>query len=84
MKNLSDDASLPEQIPQLKQEIATIEQALKELDAQTRAAMASENPAQGIFCAAKIHELRQQKLVLQTRRELRAVKIRRINYLSQE
>lgn len=65
------------------QEIATIEQALQELAGQVRATMAAEDPEQGVFFAAEIHALRQQKLVLQTRKELRAVRIRRIKYMAE-
>lgn len=65
------------------QEIATIEQALLELASQLRESMLAEKPEQGVFFAAEIHAMRQQKMVLQTRRELRAVRIRRIKYMAE-
>ncbi len=40
--------------------------------------MAAEDPARGIWFAQEIHQLQQDKLVLQTRRELRQVRIRRL------
>ena len=77
MKNLSDDASLPEAIPELEAEITTIDAALDELDVSLRQLMAAEDPAAGRFHAQEIHALRQRKLMLETRRELRKVRIRR-------
>lgn len=74
---------MPDTIPQLMQEIATIEQALQELADQLREKMGAEKPEQGVFFAAEIHAMRQQKLVLQTRKELRAVRIRRIKYMGE-
>lgn len=75
---------MPDTIPQLKQEIATIEAALVALDTELRSHMAAEDPAAGIFRAAEIHNLRQEKMVLLTRREFRAVRIRRIKYMEAE
>lgn len=78
MKNLSDDASLPEVIPELEAEIATIDAALDDLDISLRQLLAAENPEAGRFHAQEIHVLRQRKLMLETRRELRRVRIRRL------
>ena len=80
MKSLSDDASLPQTKTELEAEIATIDCMLEEGDAALRTLLASENPESGIFHAGDIHTLRQQKLMLLTRRELRQVRIRRILY----
>ena len=78
MKNLSDDASLPDTIPELKTEIRIIEEQLAELLEELKKVSAAEDFTAGIFYPEKIHTLRQNKLVLETRKELRKVRIRRI------
>ncbi|MDD6182071.1 MAG: hypothetical protein ACI33N_06195 [Desulfovibrionaceae bacterium] len=40
--------------------------------------MAEEDPARGIWRAQEIHQLQEDRLVLQTRRTLRQVRIRRL------
>lgn len=78
MTDLSDDASLPQSQAELEAEIALIEGMIKDTEATTRALMAREDPARGRFFAQEIHAMQQQKLVLQTRAELRRVRVRRI------
>ncbi len=51
---------------------------LEENDAALRTLLAAEDPEAGVFYAQDIHKLRQEKLVLMTRRELRQVRIRRL------
>ncbi len=68
---------MPEAIPELEAEIATIDAALNELDISLRQLMAAEDPAAGRFHAQEIHDLRQRRLMLETRKELRKVRIRR-------
>lgn len=53
---------------------------LQENDENLRARMAEENPSKGIYFAKEIHALRQEKLTLLTRKELRHVRMRRILY----
>lgn len=78
MNPLSDDASLPASQPALESEIATIDSLLLETEAQLKERMMAENPAKGVFFAQEIHALQKEKLVLQTRRELRKTHIRRL------
>ena len=78
MKSLSDDASLPQNKAELEAEIAIINTELDETDAALRTLLAAEDPAAGVFYAQDIHTLRQKKLMLMTRKELRQVRIRRL------
>ena len=75
---LSDDASLPRNRQHLENEIATIDALLAATEAKIKAAMAEEDPARGIWRAQEIHQLQEDRLVLQTRRTLRQVRIRRL------
>ncbi len=56
-----------------------IDELLSKNDAALRTLLASEDPSAGIFHAQDIHKLRQEKLVLMTRKELRQVRIRRLD-----
>lgn len=71
---------MPQTKPELEAEIAIIDRELDETDAALRTLLAAEDPAAGIFYAQDIHNLRQKKLMLMTRRELRQVRIRRLQY----
>ncbi len=62
----------------MEAEIAIIDVMLDENDAALRTLLASEDPAAGVFHAQDIHKLRQEKLMLMTRKELRLTRIRRI------
>lgn len=84
MKSLSDDASLPLTKPELEAEIATIDRELEETDAALRTLLAAEDTTTGVFYAQDIHSLRQQKLMLMTRKDLRKVRIRRLQYTESE
>ncbi len=57
---------------------------LEENDAALRTLLIAEDPQSGVFYAQDIHELRQKKMVLLTRKQLREVRIRRILYNEQE
>ncbi len=57
---------------------------MDENDAALRTLLAAEDPAAGVFYAQDIHELRQKKLVLLTRKELRQVRIRRLAFQEYE
>ncbi len=71
---------MPQTKQELEAEIATLEQMLQENATRLRNCMAAEDPAKGIYFASDIHALRQEKLVLTTRKDLRHVRIRRILY----
>ena len=71
---------MPQTKAELEAEIATIDRELDETDAALRTLLVAEDPAQGVFYAQDIHNLRQQKLMLMTRRELRLVRIRRLQH----
>ena len=51
---------------------------LTETEQAIKDTMAKEDPARGIWFAQEIHRLQQEKLILQTRRDLRKVRIRRM------
>ncbi len=55
-----------------------IDEMLDENDAALRTLLAAEDPTSGVFYAQDIHNLRQEKLMLLTRKELRQVRIRRL------
>lgn len=78
MINLSDDASLPDDISALEAEIAFILQAQKDCEALLRKLVSEEDPANGVFFAQEIHEARHTKLRLEVQKELRRVRINRI------
>ena len=69
---------MPQTQTELEAEIAILDTMLAETEATLRDLVARENPAKGVFFAHEIHTLRQQKLVLKTRQELRRTHIRRI------
>ena len=69
---------MPQTQTELEAEIAILDTMLAETEATLRDLVARENPAKGVFFAQEIHTLRQQKLVLKTRQELRRTHIRRI------
>lgn len=71
---------MPQTKPALEAEIAIIDRELDETDAALRTLLTAEDPATGVYYAQDIHNLRQQKLVLMTRKQLRQVRIRRIHY----
>ncbi len=70
--------SLPETMTELEAETALIETAQKRCDDMIRDLMSKEDPAKGIFFPAEIHELHQQKNMLETHKEFRRVRMRRL------
>ena len=70
--------SLPTTIFELEAEIELISAAQKKCDAMIRDLMNREDPTAGIFFPAEIHELHQQKNMLETHKEFRRVRIRRL------
>ncbi len=71
---------MPQTKKELEAEIALINTMLEENDAALRTLLAAEDPQSGLFYAQDIHNLRQEKMVLITRKQLREVRIRRIVY----
>lgn len=69
---------LPETMTELEAEAALIEAAQKRCDDMIRDLMSKEDPAKGIFFPAEIHELHQQKNMLETHKEFRRVRMRRL------
>lgn len=69
---------MPQARAELEAEISLIDGELDGIDAALRTLLAAEDPATGVFYAQDIHTLRQKKLILMTRRELRQTRIRRI------
>ncbi len=61
-----------------------IDELIQEQETAIRETMLAEKPAEGIFYAAKLHTLRQDKLILQTRRDLRRVRLRRLQIGNEE
>lgn len=80
MNTLSNDESLPQTIEELEAEIEIILQMITETKQKIKDLASAESFEDGIFYAQEIHEQRQNKLILQTRKEFRAVHIRRLLY----
>ena len=68
---------LPETMTELETEVTLIEAAQKRCDDMIRDLMSRED-AREIFFPAEIHELHQQKNMLETHREFRRVRMRRL------
>ncbi len=71
---------MPQTKKELEAEIALIETMLSENDAALRTLLTAEDPQNGVNYAQDIHELRQKKMVLMTRKQLREVRIKRLLY----
>lgn len=71
---------LPETIPELEDQIALIEKAQAQCVQTIRELMAREDPMRGVAFPAEIHELHQQKNMLETHKEFRKVRIRRLRF----
>ena len=69
---------LPETIFELEEQIARIEEAQAACSAAIRKLMESEDIARGVVFPAHIHELHQQKNMLETHRQYRRVRISRL------
>lgn len=71
---------LPETMTELEAQIALIEQTQEQCARTIRALMEREDPLHGIAFPAEIHELHQQKNMLETHKEFRKVRIRRLRF----
>ena len=69
---------LPETMTELEAEVTLIEAAQKRCDDMIRDLMGREDAAQGVFFPAEIHELHQQKNMLETHKEFRRGRMRRL------
>ena len=69
---------MPETIFELEEQIARIEEAQAACSEAIRKLMESEDLARGVFFPAQIHELHQQKNMLETHRQYRRVRISRL------
>ena len=69
---------LAETMTELETEVTLIEAAQKRCDDMIRDLMSREDAARAIFFPAEIHELHQQKNMLETHREFRRVRMRRL------
>ncbi len=70
--------SLPETISELEGQIALIEEMQKVCADTIKELMAREDIANGIVFPKEIHELHQQKNMLETHKQYRRVRIRRL------
>ncbi len=75
---------MPQTKKELEAEIAQIEIMLEENDAALRTLLTAEDPQSGVFYAQDIHNLRQKKMVLLTRKQLREVRIKRLAYMDDD
>lgn len=75
-----DDASLPTDLEGLRAELAIVEAEQAALAIELRRLMDAEDPANGIFHAKEINQLRQNKTMLEFQRQLRAARINRLSY----
>lgn len=75
---------LPETTTELEEQIALIEKAQKQCADTIRELMAREDPMHGIAFPAEIHELHQQKNMLETHKEFRRVRLRRLRFQENE
>ena len=71
---------LPETITELEDQIALIEKAQAQCVWTIRDLMEREDPLHGVAFPAEIHELHQQKNMLETHKEFRKVRIRRLRF----
>ena len=69
---------LPETISELEAQMAVIGAVQKECDRKIRELMAAEDIANGIVFPQEIHELHQQKNMLETHMQYRRVRINRL------
>ena len=69
---------LPETIPEIEEQISLIEKAQKDCSMAIRRLMESEDIANGIVFPNQIHELHQQKNMLETHKQYRRVRINRL------
>ncbi len=69
---------MPETISEIEEQIACIEELQKECYAAIRKLMESEDIARGVVFPAQIHELHQQKNMLETHRQYRRARISRL------
>jgi len=70
--------ALPETIEELEAQIAQIQKVQDQCSRTIRELMEREDPLHGVAFAAEIHQMHQQKNMLETHKEFRRVRIRRL------
>lgn len=78
MTSLLDDASLPTDAAGLAAEMAEAEKRMEACQDEIKKLMAGEDPAQGIFHAEAIHEMKQLHMMLRYQKDLRAARLNRL------
>ena len=84
LKNKGNKKAAPEEIlpadrAGLEKRQAELTEELTVCQARIRELSTAENPAEGIFFAQEIHATRQEKLVLEFKKELCRVRLNRLN-----
>ncbi|MDR2892064.1 MAG: hypothetical protein LBV80_03115 [Deltaproteobacteria bacterium] len=81
MGNSSDckEEKLPEDQDGLEKRLAELADELVACQTRIRELSAAENPATGVFFAAEIHAARQNKLVLEFKKQLCRARLNRLN-----
>lgn len=74
---------LPETREELEEQIAMIERAQDQCARTIRELMDREDPLNGVAFPAEIHELHQRKNMLETHKEFRRVRIRRLRMMEE-
>lgn len=79
MAELLDDALLPTDREGLEAELAEIDKRLLENQAKIKSLMDAENPSDGVFFAAEIHEAKQRSMLLRYQKDLRTARLNALN-----
>lgn len=79
-----DDASLPTDREGLSAQLVLIEVEQAALAAELRRLMDAEDPAQGLFHAKEINQLRHNKIMLEFQRRLRVARLNRLDQIGME
>ncbi len=73
---------LPETISEIEEQISRIEEAQKACSEAIRTLMESEDIEKGLFFPSQIHELHQQKNMLETHKQYRRARINRLKLIN--
>lgn len=75
---------VPDNIPELEEQLVLLEQELVSAKNQLAATLAAENPELGIYYPIEIHNLKQHKLRLQVEKDFRLKRIARLKSFANE
>ena len=78
MTSQNDAESLPVTIPEVEELIKQYDSEIKAIEDAFRELVASENPSEGIFHAAEIHENRQRKNVALVNKQFATNRLNRL------